>query len=149
MKKTVFFIISTVIALIAFSDCREYSDTEKPVINLAEPADNEILKIGEADGLHFECEFSDNEELSSYKVSIHPNFDGHTHASSPPLKSSPHETVDFEFEKSWTLSGRNQSVHHHEIKIPENATAGDYHLIVYCTDAAGNETHIAVDVELE
>lgn len=144
MKVLNFFLVSLMATMaIAFSGCKEDSDTEKPVIHLEEPAEDDVLQIGDGHGVHFDCEFTDNEALASYKVNIHPNFDGHTHT-----RSSATETVDFEFEKTWTLSGRNQSVHHHEIVIPENATPGDYHLMVYCTDAAGNEAHIAVNIEL-
>jgi len=32
--------------------------------------------------------------------------------------------------------------------IPVNATPGDYHLMVYCTDAAGNEAYIARNIVL-
>ena len=32
--------------------------------------------------------------------------------------------------------------------IPANATPGDYHLMVYCTDAAGNEAHVARNIVL-
>lgn len=127
---------------IAWNGCRENSDTTRPEIDLEEPAEGDILQIGGEHGVHFEANFSDNEALASYKVNIHPDFDGHTH------RSSTEETVDFEFEQSWSLSGRNAAVHHHEIKIPEDATPGEYHLMVYCTDAAGNESHIAVNVIL-
>ncbi|MDR0386041.1 MAG: DUF4625 domain-containing protein [Prevotellaceae bacterium] len=121
-------------------------DTTKPVIDLIEPAESDILQIGDENGVHFEAEFSDDEMLASYKVDIHPNFDNHGHAS---IKSTA-ETVDFQYEKAWNdISGRrNASIHHHEIKIPENATPGRYHLMVYCIDAAGNEEHIAVNIEL-
>jgi hypothetical protein len=122
-----------------FFSCNENSDTVKPVINLIEPAEGDALQIGSARGVHFEAEFSDNENLASYKVNIHQNLDGHTHTRA---------TSDFEFEKSWTISGRNVAIHHHEIIIPENATPGNYHLMVYCTDAAGNEAHIALNVVL-
>jgi hypothetical protein len=132
---------------IVFNGCKEDSDTQKPVINLEEPAEGEILQIGGEHGVHFECEFTDNEALASYKVNIHPNFDGHTHSKVVSTRSEA-QTVDFEFERSWTLSGRNAAIHHHDIIIPENATPGDYHLMIYCTDAAGNESHIAVKVEL-
>lgn len=43
---------------------------------------------------------------------------------------------------------KNASIHHHEILIPANATPGNYHLMVYCTDAAGNEAHLARNVVL-
>jgi hypothetical protein len=134
----------TAIFSITFVACKEDSDTTKPEINLIEPADDDVLQIGGEHGVHFEAEFSDNEMLASYKVDIHPNFDNHGHAATKDATG----IVDFEFEKTWTLSGKNQAIHHHEIEIPENATPGHYHLMVYCTDAAGNESHIAVDIEL-
>jgi hypothetical protein len=136
----------TAIFFLAFTACKEDNDTTKPLINLIEPEDGAILHIGDENGVHFEAEFSDNEALSSYKVDIHPNFNNHSHA----ITKSDAETVDFVFEKSWTtIAGKKSApVHHHEIKIPENATPGDYHLMVYCTDAAGNESYIAVNVEL-
>lgn len=133
---------------VAFNGCKEDSDTENPVINLIEPAEGDALQIGGEHGVHFEAKFTDNESLASYKVNIHPDFDEHTHTHSSILASDAAETVDFQFEKSWTLSGLNASRHHHEIIIPENATPGIYHLVVYCTDAAGNEAHTTVNVVL-
>ena len=57
--------------------------------------------------------------------------------------------VPFVFNRSYDVSGKkNVHVHHHDIVIPEDATPGDYHLMVYCTDAAGNETHIARNIVL-
>ena len=43
---------------------------------------------------------------------------------------------------------RTAHIHHHDIVIPANATPGDYHLMVYCTDAAGNEAHVARNIVL-
>ncbi|MDR2383688.1 MAG: DUF4625 domain-containing protein [Prevotellaceae bacterium] len=123
-------------------DKSDKSDTTKPVITLIEPAEDDVLQIGS--DVHFEAEFEDDEMLASYKVNIHPNFDDHSHA----VTKSESETVDFEFDKSWTISGKNAAIHHHDIVIPENATPGHYHLMVYCIDAAGNESYIAVDIEL-
>ena len=145
-----FTVCLTAISLLAFNACEKEkekekeSDTTKPEINLIEPANGDTLHIGDEHGVHFEAEFSDNEALASYKVDIHPNFDNHTHA----VTKGESATVDFEFEQSWTISGKNASIHHHDIIIPENATPGHYHLMVYCLDAAGNESHIAVDIEL-
>ena len=99
------------------------------------------MKIGAA--VHFEMELSDDTELRSYKVDIHNNFDGHNHT------KAVFETVDFTYSKSWDVSGlKNTLVHHHEIVIPENATPGNYHLMVYCTDKAGNETYVARKIVL-
>ncbi|MDR0733779.1 MAG: DUF4625 domain-containing protein [Dysgonamonadaceae bacterium] len=142
MKRKIFFSVCFLAMFaIVWNGCKEDGDTTRPVINLIEPAEGDTLQIG--DDVHFEAEFSDDEALASYKVNIHPDFDGHTHT-----RSSDGETVDFEKDWSWTVSGRNTSIHHHEIEIPENATPGDYHLMVYCTDVAGNESHIALNVVL-
>jgi hypothetical protein len=124
-----------------FACDKDSEDVSKPVINLIEPEDGDSLKIGAA--VHFEMELSDDTELSSYKVDIHTNFDGHTHTKTVT------ETVDFTFSKSWDVSGKkNALVHHHEIVIPENATEGNYHLMVYCTDKAGNESYFAHNIVL-
>jgi hypothetical protein len=122
----------------------ENGDTTKPVINLIEPAEGDILIIGE--DVHFEMEVSDNDLLHEYKVEIHHNFDGHSHEAT----RTEEELVPFYFEQTWSdISGKkNASVHHHEIVIPANAKPGDYHLEVFCTDASGNEAYIVRNIEL-
>ncbi|MDR1602107.1 MAG: DUF4625 domain-containing protein [Tannerella sp.] len=126
-----------------FVSCEKESDTEKPVINLIEPAEGDILQIGS--DVHFEMELSDNVMLGSYKVEIHSNFDNHGHAAT----KADDADVAFFFERSWDVSGKkNADIHHHEIEIPENSIPGDYHLMVYCTDAAGNEANVVCNVVL-
>ncbi|MDR1863977.1 MAG: DUF4625 domain-containing protein [Bacteroidales bacterium] len=148
MKTHIFYIYicltAAVTVLSASCDDSGQGDAVKPVIELHEPAEGDVLKTGS--DVHFEMDLSDDVELKSYKVNIHPNFDGHSHNKAGEETEA---TVDFEFERSWDVSGKkNEHVHHHEIEIPENATPGAYHLMVYCTDAAGNEAHIAVNIEL-
>ncbi|MDR0413092.1 MAG: DUF4625 domain-containing protein [Dysgonamonadaceae bacterium] len=142
--KTIIYITSVCFLAISFflSSCDD-GDTTKPVIDLAEPEDGEQLLIG--DDVHFVMDLSDNEALASYKIEIHNNFDNHEHVRAGAVD----ETVAFTFERTYALSGqKNVHIHHHDIEIPENATPGDYHLMVYCTDAAGNEAHLAVGVVL-
>lgn len=43
---------------------------------------------------------------------------------------------------------KNTKVHHHDIVIPADAAPGDYHLMVWCTDAAGNQTEVARNIVL-
>ncbi len=134
---------------LGFASCKkEDKDNEKPVINLKAPKDGAKLTIGK--DVHFDCEFSDNKELASYKVDIHNAFDGHTHKTRG--EEHKHDEVPFKFEKSWDLSGsKSKPVHHHEIKIEmegKHIKAGKYHLLVYCKDKAGNESHVARDIEL-
>lgn len=144
MKKKIFFLAVVSMSLL-FSACsNDDADTTKPEILLHEPEDGDSLLIGE--DIHFEADFSDNEKLGSYLVEIHNNFDGHGHKVKTTL---PSEEEAFTFKKSYDLKGlRNSHVHHHDIVIPENATPGAYHLVVYCTDAAGNQSLVARDIIL-
>lgn len=147
MKKTI--ISATVIlALAIFMSACEKGDTEKPVITINAPETEEVLYIGQ--DVHFEVEFSDNVELNSYKVDIHSNFDGHSH------KNLSEDGVAWSFQQSWEFDEgqKNAHVHHHEIVIPddidgEEIATGDYHFMVYCTDAEGNESWVAVPVEIQ
>lgn len=118
-------------------------DTTAPVIELDEPEDGDELLIGSS--IHFECDFSDNKMLGSYMIEIHNNFDGHTHK----VTTRATNEEPFFIKKTYDLSGlRNKHEHHHDIVIPENATPGNYHLVVYCTDAAGNQSLVARDIIL-
>ena len=126
-----------------FSCSKDDGDTTPPVINLIEPEEAAVLKIGS--NIHFAMELSDNDLLSSYLVEIHSNFDGHGHTKSV----EDEETEVFYFKKSWDVSGeKNVNIHHHEIAIPENATSGNYHLMVYCTDVSGNESSVSRNIVL-
>lgn len=147
MGKNILFFVLSAIMCVSFSACNEdEADTTKPVITLDEPEDGDSLRIGES--VHFECDFSDDEALGSYLIEIHNNFDGHGHKISS-SQTRGEDTEAFYFKKSYDISNlRNTHVHHHDIVIPENATPGAYHLIVYCTDAAGNQAMVARDIIL-
>ena len=137
-----------ILCMIFFTSCDNDStcDTTRPMINLIEPCEGEILKIGNENGVHFEAEFVDDTMLSSYMIEIHSNFNDHNHGTS---RSSDENTIAFSYKKSFDISGKvNAYVHHHEIIIPANATPGKYHLMVYCTDAAGNESWVARNIVL-
>ncbi len=142
MKKSFFLLAASLVMGYSFSACSDDdADTTKPEIQLHEPENGDSLLIGA--NVHFEADFSDNEALGSYLVEIHNNFDGHGHS------ASTRADEPFSFKKSYDLGGlRNSHVHHHDIVIPENATLGAYHLVVYCTDAAGNQSLVARDIVL-
>ena len=42
-------------------------DVTKPVINLIEPEEGQLIQIGSDHGMHFEMDLEDNEALGSYK----------------------------------------------------------------------------------
>jgi len=136
-------------ALFFATSCeKDDKDTQKPIITISAPEENEVLYIGSE--IHFEVDFSDDVELKSYKVDIHSNFDGHDHKS-----ALTDDSVAFTFQKSWNFDAglKNSHVHHHEIVIPseidgKEISQGDYHFMVYCTDAAGNESWVAAPVKI-
>ena len=125
MKTKLYLPIISLLAMsvFAFISCDDSdSDTTKPVIELHEPEEGQELKIGGENGVHFEMELSDEVMLKSYMIEINRSYD---------------------------ISGKKTAhIHHHDIVIPVNATPGDYHLMVYCTDAAGNEAYIARNIVL-
>ena len=141
MKNIVFLAVLLVAAFTTSCDKKE-SDMTKPVITLNSPKEGETLAPGE---VHFDMDLSDDVALKSYKIDIH--FDcGHEHKS----KSESHEgSEEFSFSKTYEVSGKNIHIHHHDIVIPDHAKHGEYHLMVYCTDAATNETHIARNIMID
>lgn len=118
------------------------TDTTLPTIKLDEPENGDALRIGS--DVHFECDFADDVMLGSYMIEIHSNFDGHSHSTTRADEGEP-----FFFKKTYDLSGkRNSHEHHHDIVIPANAKPGNYHFMVYCLDAAGNQSLVARDIVL-
>ena len=101
-------------------------DTTKPVITLESPTSEEV-HIG--DTLHLHALFSDDVALGSFQIEIH---EGGEHS---------HGRSEFDWDTTGTLSGTAGMVHTN-IDIPETAEAGEYHLIINCTDSAGNAADI-------
>ena len=133
MKTKFYFLVISFLAICSVClpacDNDEKGDVTKPVIDLIEPEEGAVLKIGNGKGVHFEMNLSDDVMLRSYKINIHNNFDHHGH-------------------DSRAAGLKNTKVHHHDIVIPADAAPGDYHLMVWCTDAAGNQTEVARNIVL-
>jgi len=91
MKTKIYSIVICFLSIYSFlfTSCDE-GDTTKPVIELIEPEEGAELLIGSENGVHFEMDLSDNEQLASYKVEIHNNFGenyhGHGTAFAPAMK---------------------------------------------------------------
>ncbi|WP_423127892.1 DUF4625 domain-containing protein [Gaoshiqia sp. Z1-71] len=153
MKNTCLFMTVFFISVFIFSSCSDDDlDSTPPSILVSAPVDDEIVYIG--GDIHFECEFSDDIELHSYKIEIHNNFDEHNHNKSASIEED--EEKPFSYTKTWTFEQgqKNSHVHHHEISIPETIDGlpvahGAYHFGIYCTDAAGNESHVFIDIIIE
>jgi hypothetical protein len=142
MKKIKF--LALVIASMAFTfqACNsEDPDNEPPVIELQSPEDHDHFHPGEV--INFSATFSDNIGLGQFKIDIHFGED-HDH------KSGNHEDdeIEWHFVYIGDLTGVNQNITM-EINIPQNAKHGDYHFMVFCTDQAGNESWVNLEIEIE
>ena len=144
--RVTFLTTAVLLMSLTFASCdKEQGDTTKPTILLEGPAEGGTLKVGHH--VHFEMELTDDVALGSYKVEIHNNFDGHSHSKA--TKAHDHKEP-FAYNKEWNdIAGkRNAHIHHHEIEIPSDVALGNYHFIVYCSDAAGNETQVARNIKI-
>lgn len=151
MKTKLYLPIISLLAMsvFAFISCDDSdSDTAKPVIELSEPEEGQELKIGDEHGIHFEMDLPDDVMLKSYMIEIHSNFDHHSHGKGR-TATMDEATVDFDFNRFYDISGEKMAhIHYHDVIIPANATSGDYYLMVYYADAAGNEAHIVCNIIL-
>ncbi|MDN3594913.1 DUF4625 domain-containing protein [Zunongwangia endophytica] len=132
------------------SDDDNILDTEKPEITINDPVEDEAFAVGGE--LHFDVDLSDNDALSSYKVDIHNNFDGHTHSgvlnSTVAIGTKQATTVSpWSYNETFQIEGTPQTYHAHEhIQIPAEIAEGPYHLGITVVDASGNENQVYVQV---
>lgn len=82
--------------------------------------------------LEIDLHFTDDKELSQYKIDIHHNFDCHSHGRRSET-GEPWFVARIE-----KLEGKEQQITE-RLTVPANVAAGDYHLLVYCLDKVGNE----------
>ena len=140
-----FFILAGAFLLAA---CEENeTDSTAPTIHIESPADHDAFTPGET--LTFAAVFSDNVELRSYKIDVHHNSDGHSHG-----RLAHEDGHPWDFTQTGSFEpGTKETQVTHAIAIPaiidgEEVASGEYHLAVFCTDAAGNENQAFVEIEL-
>lgn len=129
LKKTTF-LLPVLFGLLAFSACKEDKDDEAPTISVASPQDHTEYEPGES--IQVKATFSDNEELSEYKIDLHVAGD-HSHK----------RESEWDYETTGALTGTNQTIEL-TIDIPADTEHGEYHLNVECLDKEGNEADIRV-----
>lgn len=146
MKKALTLLALTAIMLTACN--KEETDQEKPVINLttenAFPQNCDTLWLGET--FTFRAVFTDNQELGSFSIEIHEDFDHHEHSTETEIcEPMPEkEPVNpFEYLQDFAIP---EGISHYEaeveITIPESngegmLDEGDYHFFISLTDREG------------
>ena len=138
MKKTLFKLTLIVLFFGLIGCSQDEVDTEKPVIEVNEPLN--LAEYHPGDEIHVDIEFSDNVGLKEFKIDIHYGGD-HSHKSLL-------DEVEWSFLHIEAIEGRNKHVSMH-IDIPDNVKHRAYDFLVYCTDKAGNEAMVALEIDIE
>lgn len=121
-----------------FTSCKkDDEDKTPPVVSGLEVGMNNNLTFHQGGDVHIEFEAVDDQELGYYTIEIHP--EGHKNGSG------------WEFYQRWDFEPglKNVLVHHHEIKVPQDAPLGEYHFHLMVADKAGNTTSIERDIQVE
>lgn len=116
------------------------ADVAKPGISVVTPTANATYTGG--DTIKFHAWFTDNRELSQYRLEIHSASDGHSHGKSESFAPF------FTFDTIVNIIGVNTEAVLF-IPTPTDAAAGLYHFIVHAVDKAGNEADfVEIDINL-
>lgn len=162
MIKKIFTVCAAVLVLCGAMSCnKDEEDTEKPTFDNTDATPVEGGKYLPGGKIIVHQTFSDNEELGSFNIEIHNNFDHHSHSTETAKSISKHEDHDHDHEhgdveNAWVFNqdyeipaGKKVYTADLTIDIPETIAEGDYHFMIRVTDKAGWQEIKAVSLEIE
>jgi len=152
MKRIGFFLLAATLLSTSCDDL--IKDEEAPVIDMsavdAFPVNCAEVKRGES--FTFRAVFTDNQELGSYSITLHHNFDHHTHSTSAtecemdPIKKAVNPFLKV---SEYSIApGSTRSVATVEIQLPPDIDTGDYHFMVRLTDQAGWQSFKGISIKI-
>ncbi len=134
-------------------------DMKKPIIEMTHeqsfPQNCDVLYFGET--ATFSALFSDNEELGTYSVEIHHNFDHHSHSTDVmncDLMPKRKAENPFVFIKGYGIPvGQTSHQTATEIELPTGNELGlfdegDYHFFISLTDKQGWSTQKGISIKI-
>ena len=102
--------------------------------------ESNVIRIASGQDIVLNLTFSDDRNLSQYKIDVHNNFDCHSHG---------RITSSWQMLKIEDVFGKKIETEE-VLAVPENALAGDYHLQILCIDDSGNEAEpIIYSIQVE
>ncbi|GLB49121.1 DUF4625 domain-containing protein [Neptunitalea lumnitzerae] len=136
------------------NDSSEDNDLTRPTISLdynnGFPQSCAQLQRGET--YTFKAMVSDNDELASYSLDIHNNFDHHTHDDQGvqcDLDAVKSAVNPFIYMENFTIeSGLSSYEIEITLTIPEAIDTGDYHCAYSVTDITGWQSRTSVDIKI-
>jgi hypothetical protein len=153
--------IQLVLILLTILSCGKDDDidTEKPNIDIsfpgAFPVNCDTLYYGES--FELKVLFTDNVELGSYSISIHNNFDHHSHStevtecSLDPIKDPVNPLVfieDFDIPTGLAEYETNLSIAIPSSDGNEPLDEGDYHFFISLTDSEGWSAQMGLSIKM-
>lgn len=155
----IYFVPLLILILLISCEKDKEIDKEKPTIDIdffgAFPTNCDTLYFGESFDL--KVQFTDNSELGSYSISIHDNFDHHSHSTEviecelDPIK----EPVNpFTFIDDYTIpEGSKEYETDISISIPSGKgnglfDDGDYHFFISLTDREGWSSQAGLSIKM-
>ncbi len=157
-NRLLFFIILSQISLL-MSCSKNETDTQKPLISNefsdSFPFSCDTLYFGEE--IDIRLKFTDNVELGTYSITIHDNFDHHSHSTNEiECEHEPEKTPvnPFNFIQDYTIPAETMEyITDISINIPAGNSAGefdegDYHFFVNVTDRAGWSSQLGIGIKI-
>lgn len=137
------------------SEEEDNKDMEKPVIDMsgadASPLTCDVVYKGEA--FTFRAIFTDNQELGSYNLEIHNNFDHHSHSTDDvecTLDERKKPVNPFIYNKDFKIpDGLVFYEAVNKIDVPKDVDSGDYHFMIRLTDKSGWQELKAVSLKIK
>jgi hypothetical protein len=142
----------------------ESVDISYPTINMdtADAFPQNCVELLRGESFTFKAIFTDNNELGSYNIDIHHNFDHHSTHSDDQIECALNERRSAEQIRALQDAGRilnlSQSVRipagqtsfnaELEIEIPATTEPGDYHFSVSVIDASGWQTLKGISIKI-
>lgn len=154
-KRIILYSLVVFFLLACGDDDEDNKDMDKPSIdmssNSAFPQNCTILYRGES--FSFRAIFADNQELGSYNIEIHNNFDHHSHSTDNvecDMEPKKAPIKPFVYNNGFSIpSGKQTFAANDEILIPKDVDTGDYHFMVRLTDKAGWQQLKAVSIKIK
>lgn len=152
MRK-VLFGLTTAVMLLGTVACTK--NDEYPTITnegiVAVPKDCDVFERGGQ--IPFRYRFTDDNELGSYNIEIHNNFDHHTHGTQAQgCSMDPKKTPvkPFYYDESFKIpSGSKSFDAKQDIEIPTDIDPGDYHFVIRVTDQSGHQQLRAMAIKIK
>lgn len=146
-------ILTAVTILIATGCTKDKIDNTPPVIDTnysTFPIQCSEIKRGER--FTFKARFTDDDELGSYGLDIHNNFDHHNHSTEvgecnpDPIKAPINPYVLLK--NNEIPAGKKTYDANLSIDVPDDIDSGDYHFIIKVTDKAGWQSIKGLSVKI-